>query len=153
MANSPIDPQAWRRIAESKIEQAIRDGQFDNLEGFGKPFPPDFDVYDENWWLKRKAKLEGLSLLPPALELQRVVEKELCRISSFDSEADVRRAIDVLNAKIAHANKRIGWGPPSRVFPIIVDEFVNSWRETLGGEYAPRRRVEGEERAVGEESR
>lgn len=129
MSGKNIDTRAWRRIAEAKIEQAIHDGQFRNLPGLGKPLPLDWDEHDENWWIKRKAKLEGLSLLPPALELLKFVERQRARIATLKNEDQVRRAVIELNRQITAAHLKISWGPPSRLTPLSVDEVLAAWRE------------------------
>lgn len=129
MTGQPIDTRTWRRIADTKIEQAILDGQFLNLPGFGQPLPSDFEQYDENWWIKRKAKLEGLSLLPPALELLKLVERRLAQIMVLDNEPAVCQSVAKLNAEIVAANMKIAWGPPSRTIPLQVDTVVRLWRE------------------------
>jgi hypothetical protein len=130
MSGGNLDARAWRRIAETKIEQAIEDGEFDNLPGFGQPLNfDDADSHDENWWLKRKAKLEGLSLLPPALELQRQVENVLKHIFTLKDEEYVRTSLAKLNAYIENANRRIGWGPPSRTMPLDIEWLVDQWQK------------------------
>ncbi len=56
-----ISERAIRIVAEDKIDAALRDGQFDNLPGFGKPCPLIDDPYDdENWWIRRKFVREEL---------------------------------------------------------------------------------------------
>ncbi|MEM7456598.1 MAG: DUF1992 domain-containing protein [Planctomycetota bacterium] len=61
MAGLPIDSRTLQRIGEMKIEQAIKNGQFRNLPGFGKPFEFDELNYDPNWWIKAKLKRENLA--------------------------------------------------------------------------------------------
>ena len=45
---------ALRRLAERKIEEAIREGKFNNLPGFGKPLDLEPMPAEENarmrWW-------------------------------------------------------------------------------------------------------
>ena len=53
--------RALRLIAEAKIEQAIEDGQFDQLPGLGKPFAFDDTHYDPYWWIRRKLERERLT--------------------------------------------------------------------------------------------
>ena len=47
-------------IAEAKIVEAMKDGEFNNLPGFGRPFEFDELEYDPNWWIKQKLKREQL---------------------------------------------------------------------------------------------
>jgi len=58
--------RAIRMVAEDKIQAAMRDGEFDNLPGFGQPHPIIDEEYDPHWWIRRKLACEGLGSLPPA---------------------------------------------------------------------------------------
>ena len=124
----PISSKAWKLIAESKIEQAIREGEFDDLPGFGKPLDFDISRMDEFWWLKEKAKRENLNVLPPALVLKREVQRKQERIMQLKDEAAVRDAVRQLNSFIIAANLKILWGPPSEVLPLKEDAFVEVWK-------------------------
>ncbi len=55
--------RAIRLIADAKIDQAIEEGEFDNLPGFGRPFEFDDTQYDPNWWIRRKLEREQLQQL------------------------------------------------------------------------------------------
>ena len=48
-------------IAENRIHEAIERGEFDHLEGAGKPFSDIDGHYDPDWWLKRKLQREQLT--------------------------------------------------------------------------------------------
>ena len=50
-------------ISDAKIEQAIKEGEFDNLPGFGKPVEFDEMSCDSNWWIRRKVEREELKQL------------------------------------------------------------------------------------------
>jgi Domain of unknown function (DUF1992) len=117
-----IDPRAWRKVAENRIEEAIKEGAFDNLPGFGKPLVVNLDD-DENGWLREKARREKLNLLPPALELAKLVERRLVAIRELESGSKQESALRALNEYINRANMRITWGPPSTVLPIRLEDF------------------------------
>ena len=123
-----ISSKAWQLIADAKIEQAIRDGQFENLDGFGKPLDIDLSTMDDFWWLKEKAKREQLNLLPPAMILKREVEQETQEILKLDDEQGVRQRVRKLNQTIIAANMKILWGPPSQVMPINETQFIQKWK-------------------------
>lgn len=55
--------RAIQLIADAKINEAIRQGEFENLPGMGKPFEFDEMGYDPNWWIRRKIELENLQKL------------------------------------------------------------------------------------------
>lgn len=124
-----ISQKAWKLIAEAKIEQAIREGEFENLPGFGKPLNLDLTNDNEFWWLREKAKRENLSVLPPALILKREVQKRLDRMMELDSAEQVTRAVIELNQWIIGANLKVLWGPPSEVQPLQVDAVVQKWND------------------------
>lgn len=52
-----------QRVAEEKIQQAMANGEFENLPGMGKPFEFDELNYDPNWWIRRKLEREQLERL------------------------------------------------------------------------------------------
>jgi len=56
----PFSERAIQAIAESKIQLAMDEGEFDNLPGFGKPFEFDDTRYDPHWWIRRKVERESL---------------------------------------------------------------------------------------------
>ena len=60
-----LSERAIQLIADAKIEQAYRDGDFDCLPGLGRPFEFDEMVCEPNWWLKRKTQAEEISLPRP----------------------------------------------------------------------------------------
>lgn len=122
--------QTWESFVEEQIQQAQAAGEFDHLPGFGKPIPGLDGPDDELWWIKDLLKRERLSLLPPALEIRRVVERRLAQIMEMASEAGVRRAVDALNRQIFEAQFAITWGPASTLGPLDVEEVVAKWRSS-----------------------
>lgn len=121
-----------RKVRPSGVEEQIRkaqqEGLFDDLPGKGKPLEDLDEVYDPGWWAAKLVKREELSLLPPALELRRKVERELERVRKFRHERDVRRALDKLNADIAKTNASVTSGPSTTIAKLDVDSIVERWR-------------------------
>ena len=121
-----------RKVRPSGVEEQIRkaqqEGLFDDLQGKGKPLEDLDEVYDPGWWAAKLVKREELSLLPPALELRRKVERELERVRKFRHERDVRRALDKLNADIAKTNASVTSGPSTTIAKLDVDSIVERWR-------------------------
>ncbi len=121
-----------RKVRPSGVEEQIRkaqqEGLFDDLPGRGKPLEDLDEVYDPGWWAAKLVKREELSLLPPALELRRKVERELERVRKFRHERDVRRALDKLNADIAKTNASVTSGPSTTIAKLDVDSIVERWR-------------------------
>jgi hypothetical protein len=59
---SPVVPEppnsgSW---LERTIREAAERGEFDDLEGSGKPLDILDEPYDPNWWVKRWVEREGI---------------------------------------------------------------------------------------------
>ncbi len=122
-----VSPDVWRLIAENRIKEAIRQGEFAELPGYGQPLDLESADTSEHWWLKAKARRESLGVLPPALELARHVEKRLRVISGLNERADVICQIQKLNEFIDAANRKIMWGPPSTTVSVDLEKFLGQW--------------------------
>jgi uncharacterized small protein (DUF1192 family) len=118
----------WDAWIEEQIDRAHEEGQFDNLEGAGKPLPGLTDGYDPDWWAKKLVQREGVSILPPSLELLRKVEVEMAKILALRAEPEVRARVAALNAEIARLNATAAEGPPTRLGPLDVEGIVVQWR-------------------------
>jgi len=119
--------KAWQLIANAKIEQAIQEGQFNALPGFGKPLNLDPANNAGDCWLKRKAQQENLEILPPALVLKRHVERKQQAILEIRDEAKARTALLELNEMIEKSLMNILWGPPCDVLPLETERFMEAW--------------------------
>lgn len=119
---------SWESWVERQIREAQEAGEFDHLPGLGQPIPELDEPDDEMWWIKNLLKRERLSILPPALEILRVVEQGLHAIERLAREDDVRRAVAELNEKIDKANFAITWGPASSIGRLDVNDVLAEWR-------------------------
>ena len=72
---------------------------------------------------------EGLSLLPPALEIQRRVERFREGLAALPGEARLREAVAALNAEIRQLNRLASSGPPTQQSPLDPEELLARWRE------------------------
>jgi hypothetical protein len=123
----------WESWVERQIRAAQEAGAFDNLSGLGQPISDiDGRVDEELWWVKSLLRREQLSIVPPSLEIRRVVEQELSRTWALSDEVAVRRAVAELNERIRQAHYAITWGPASSVMPLEADEVVAEWRRRRG---------------------
>ena len=118
----------WESFADQLTREAIEEGKFDHLPGFGKPLPGIDEPYDENRWLREKLREERIEALPPGLALRKRVEQETARILALSSEEEVRKEVDAVNQMIARENLRITYGPPANVMPLAADAIVDEWR-------------------------
>jgi hypothetical protein len=116
---------------ESWVDQLIREsrerGEFDDLQGAGKPIPGLDKPHDELWWVRNKLESEGVSYLPPNLALRKEKEDTLERLTSERSEGRVCQVLEELNARIREVNRRPQEGPT--VMPLDVEAVVSQWRE------------------------
>lgn len=55
-----ISRRAVEILSENRIRQAMEEGKFDGLPGFGKPIPDIDEPYDPDWWIKKWVKREKL---------------------------------------------------------------------------------------------
>ena len=115
--------------AERRIREAIERGEFDDLPGAGKPIPGLDGPYDELWWVKQKMRRENLSWLPPALAVRRAAEEALEAVERAGSEAEVRRIVAEINARIVEVVRTSSAGPPLGLMPFDVERIVGQWRQ------------------------
>ncbi len=120
--------KSWDTWIEELLHEAQAAGEFERLEGAGKPIPGITDPYDPDWWVKKLLQREKLSILPPALELLRKVEAGLAAIWAARREDEVRARIGVLNSEIAKVNARVAEGPATRLAPLDTESIVAEWR-------------------------
>ena len=120
--------ESFESFVERQIREAREDGQFDRLEGRGKPIPGLGGNYDPLWWVKNLIEREKLAVLPPSLEIRARVDAELAVIDGLASESEVRRRLDRLNESIAQVNRTTTKGPATSVALIDVEAFVVRWR-------------------------
>lgn len=120
--------QSWETFTERRIREAAEAGAFAALPGFGQPIPGIDEPLDENWWVKRKLRDEGVGVVPPVLEARLAVEKTLAEIANMTSEAAIRRKLEVLNAQIRAAHYSPIAGPAEGVAEVDVEAVVENWR-------------------------
>lgn len=116
---------------ESWVDRMVREaqerGDFDNLPT-GKPIPNLDRPWTLDDWAREMIQREGVSILPPGLELRRHVERELQEMMQLGAEAGVRNAVAKLNEHIAQVNRNILEGPHSNVRALDAEEVVQRWR-------------------------
>ena len=57
--------KSWETWIEELIHNAHETGEFDDLEGAGKPIPGITDLYDPDWWVKKLLQREKLTVFRP----------------------------------------------------------------------------------------
>ena len=114
---------------ERQIQEAQQDGRFDALPGRGRPQRTN-DAADPHWWTKQLLRREQVDVLPPALELRRVVERTLAALPSMGDERRVRALLESVDAEIRRVNRTTTAGPPTTQAPLDVEALVAAWRRS-----------------------
>lgn len=120
----------WASFAERKIREAMDEGQFESLPGFGKPIPGIDLPLTDDWWLRQKLKDEQLSVLPPVLEARLDIEKTIASLNEISSESIARRTLEKLNERIQKAIYSPHDGPSTGVFPVDIESTIAGWRNS-----------------------
>lgn len=122
--------QSW---VDQSIEQATRQGKFDDLPGAGKPLPDVDTRADPDWWVKSLVQREQLDLsaaLPGPMQLRR--EKAAFPESLLDlqDEAAVRERLEDFNERVLADRRRpvAGTHSPPVVGRVDVEEMLEVWR-------------------------
>jgi hypothetical protein len=95
----------FAKIAEQKIREAIENGEFDNLEGMGKPL----DLSD-GLWIPEDLRmgyrvLKNAGCLPIELEIRKEVMNLRDLISTIDENQERLKKIRELNFKLLKLNE------------------------------------------------
>jgi len=138
------------QYVEVRLQQAIRNGDFDDLPGAGKPIANLGEVHDPDWWMRRKIERENLTGLgPPALTLRTEDAAMDARLDAITSEREVRDTLEDFNRRVIEARRQLLGGPPVVTTLRDVEAEVARWHErrrvrrteagqTASGEIAPR---------------
>lgn len=124
---------SWEGFAEQKIRDAQQAGEFDRMPGMGQPIPGIDEPLDENWWIRKKLRSEGVSVSTPLIEARRLKEEVLGGLERISDAARVRRVLEELNAEIRKAIYAGTPGPSICVLPVDVDAEVEQWLQRRSG--------------------
>lgn len=88
------------RIAERRIIEAIQKGEFENLEGQGKPIK-----FEDETWIPEDLRmayriLKNAACIPPELELRNEIINLSALINTIDDDKERLKKIRELNFKI-----------------------------------------------------
>lgn len=123
-------------VYESRVEKMIREaterGEFDNLDGMGKPLDLS-DADDPDWWVKRKIRDENLdssALLPMPLQLRKEAQGFPESLRHIADEVAVREILIDFNRRVreAHLSSRAGLPTLVTAHTVDVDALVLRWR-------------------------
>lgn len=97
---------ALHRLADRKIEQAIKDGKFDRLEGAGKPLDLDPMPAEENarltWWALRLLKQNDF--IPHEVQWLKQIEQLKEALDLATDDAQVVHLVATINRLVFQLN-------------------------------------------------
>jgi hypothetical protein len=91
---------AFSKIAEQRIREAIENGEFDELENAGRPIS-----FEDETWIPEDLRaayrvLKNSGCIPPELELRKEVLSLRDLINTIDDDSERLRKIRELNFKL-----------------------------------------------------
>ena len=139
MPRKPI-AESWESFTERQIREAQEAGEFDALQGAGRPLADLDEPYDEYWWVKRKLRREQLSFVPDAIAIRREAEALLEALQGVSTEEEARALLVELNERIARTNSATVAGPPTTLALLDVEPTLEKfWRQRRARALAPPR--------------
>ena len=124
---------ALRRLAEKRIEDAMREGKFDNLPGAGKPLDLEPMPADENarmtWWMLRILKNNNFT--PEEVRWRRQIDTLKGELSRATTEQRVDVLVKTING-LVHQINTLGTNAINlAVAPLSADAERQRLRERL----------------------
>ena len=124
---------ALRRLADRRIEEAMREGKFDNLAGAGKPLDLEPMPADENarmtWWMLRI--LKGADFTPDEIRLRRQIESLKGELSSAATEQRVEALVKAVNELVRQLNTLGTNAIHIAVSPVSLEAELERLRERI----------------------
>jgi hypothetical protein len=97
---------AIRRLAERRIEEAMREGKFDNLAGMGQPIDlepmPAEETARMMWWTLRLLKHNDF--VPEEIRWHKALERLRATINSLTDEAQLPTLVAQMNELVYKIN-------------------------------------------------
>lgn len=122
--------QSW---VDQAIDQAQRQGAFDDLPGAGKPLRDVDTRTDPDWWVKGLMEREKLDLgdaMPGVMQLRREKSRMTETLAAMSDETVVRAHLEDFNERVLADRRKpyAGTGSPPVVGRVDVEELVEVWR-------------------------
>jgi hypothetical protein len=122
---------ALRRLADRRIEEAMREGKFDNLAGAGKPLDLEPMPADENarmtWWMLRI--LKGADFTPDEIRLRRQIESLKGELAAATTEHRVEALVRTVNGLVHQLNTLGTNAIHIAVSPVSLEVEIDRLRE------------------------
>lgn len=123
-------PGNFETWVEKEIRAAMERGEFQDLQGEGRPIADLHEPADELRWVRQKLKREGFTFLPASLALRKEAEDAREAAQRAGSEDEVRAIVEAINEKLLDAVRKPLSGPPVYVPPFELDAVLARWRES-----------------------
>lgn len=119
----------FEKIAERKIREAIKNGEFDNLLNSGKPIDLDEDCFIPQELRMAYRVLKNSGCLPPELELRNEIISLRSMMNSLDDDKERIKKIRELNFKLLKLNEL-------RKKPLDIEDFPE-YQEKIYKKFIP----------------
>ena len=133
---------AMRRLADHRIEEALREGKFDNLPGAGKPIDLEPMPADENarlaWWALRI--LRQNNYIPEEVQWRKQIDLLKDELLEAKTEARLRTIVKSVNALVYRINTLGTNALKSPIVEISLEAELTKLRERLASAPAPKPR-------------
>ena len=97
---------AFRRLADRRIEEAMKEGKFDNLAGAGKPLDLEPMPAEENarltWWTLRI--LKNADFTPEEIRYRKAIDHLKAQVAGATTEQRVRQLVGQINQTVKQLN-------------------------------------------------
>jgi hypothetical protein len=129
---------------DQQIQQAQRQGAFENLQGAGRPLRDVDTRADPDWWVRGLVEREKLDLsaaLPGVLQLRREKAALPDTLRDLPDEAEVRARLEDFNERVLADRRRpyVGPHPPPVVGRVDVEQMLQVWRAAREARPSPPR--------------
>jgi hypothetical protein len=94
----------YQKIIEKKIQEAINNGEFDNLPGQGKPLKLDDESRVPDDLRLAYKVLKNANCLPPEVELRKEIRQMEDMLDHIPDEKEKYRQIKKINLKVMKLN-------------------------------------------------
>ena len=129
---------ALRRLADRRIEEAMREGKFDNLEGKGKPLDLEPMPADEDarlaWWALRIMKQNDVT--PDEIRLRKQIDVLKDELAVAASEMRVVFLVKAINTTVRNLNTLGTNAIKSPIAPVSLEAERHRFRERTAAEKA-----------------
>ena len=126
---------ALRRLAEQRIEDAMKDGKFDNLPGAGRPLDLEPMPAEENarmnWWALRILRQNDVT--PDEVKWRKAIDHLRARLDGLTDESQVAPIVAQVNELVRRINTLGTNALKAAVVALDVDAETQRVRDRLAG--------------------